>query len=645
MKYKISILFIFWLSNVNAQINQNDSLREIIIKDKKTTQIINTQTIDKQTQLQYQTNSLNHLLALHTNVFVKNYGVGSLSTISIRGSSAAQTAVLWHGLNLNNAMTGLADFSILPVSFFDEIKINYSSNTPNALAGHIELSNDKPNFTKKNIFQIGSAYESLQNSAVYASGLHANSHVELGIKGFYQHARNQFTYFNREKETFEKLTHAESETKGVIADLYVKLCSRQTISLHYWTQESTREIPAALFENRSTKNEKNQSTKALLAYSIQLNNWSTKTTLGMVNDRLDYSDSLIALSTRSHAITLPLTETIQLFPSSHQKITIQASAIYSKLITDKHEDLQRAYLSVHYDIEPRWRKLFIQSFIQQEFTNVFTLPLIAGFNIKRKLYKEYYLNASISSNYRTPTLNELYFTPGGNINLKPETSRNLEGGIEQTVNKRQYSLKTRSTLFTRDVKNWIVWYGGAILTPHNIQKVWSRGVEIDASFRYQLESVKPEPALKKKKIKIVDKVQSSNRKQATNLHFQLLYSYTLSTTKESAIANDYSVGKQLPYVPRYQVKMNMGLTKNLFEIYYVYAYTGYRFVTTDESEYLLPYNTHNLFASYQLHLGKQHQLLTTFKVNNILNKSYESIVGRIMPGRNFSVGLNYWFKH
>jgi hypothetical protein len=55
--------------------------------------------------------------------------------------------------------------------------------------------------------------------------------------------------------------------------------------------------------------------------------------------------------------------------------------------------------------------------------------------------------------------------------------------------------------------------------------------------------VKPEPALEIKEIQIVDQVQSSNRKQATNLHFQLLYSYTLSTTKESAIANDYSVGK------------------------------------------------------------------------------------------------------
>ena len=90
--------------------------------------------------------------------------------------------------------------------------------------------------------------------------------------------------------------------------------------------------------------------------------------------------------------------------------------------------------------------------------------------------------------------------------------------------------------------------------------------------------------------------------------------------------------------------MNIGFTKNAFDISYVYAYTGYRFVTTDESEYLLPYNTHNIFASYTLKANYKHQLLTTFKINNILNKSYESIIGRIMPGRSFAVGLNYKFR-
>jgi vitamin B12 transporter len=97
-------------------------------------------------------------------------------------------------------------------------------------------------------------------------------------------------------------------------------------------------------------------------------------------------------------------------------------------------------------------------------------------------------------------------------------------------------------------------------------------------------------------------------------------------------------------VPRYQLKLNFGFTKNAFDLNYVYAYTGYRFVTTDESEYLLPYNTHNLFASYTLRAKSNHALLSTFKINNILNKSYESIIGRVMPGRNFSVGFQYRFS-
>ena len=367
--------------------------------------------------------------------------------------------------------------------------------------------------------------------------------------------------------------------------------------------------------------------------------------MGFINDRLDYSDSIISFATQSNAITLPFTETIQLYPSPNQKITIKASAIHAKLLTDKQEDLQRAFLSVHYDIEPRWRKIYIQSFIQQEFTNVFTLPMIAGFNLKRRIYKEFYLTASISSNYRTPTLNELYFTPGGNKNLKPEISRNLEGGLEHTINKQQYLLQTRSTFFTRDVKNWIVWYGGAILTPHNIQKVWSRGLEIDATFSYKLGVEKQHPDMLIKEIQIVDKMQSSNRKQATTLKFQLLYAYTLSTTKESLITNDYSIGKQIPYVPRYQFKLNVGLSKDNFEFNYLYAYTGYRFVTTDESEYLMPYNTHNLFATYHWNIRNKHHVTSNLKVNNILNKSYESIVGRIMPGRNFSIGINYKFRN
>lgn len=641
MRYGFLILFLMHSCHLYAQINHKDTLREVFIKDRKAGIVSNTQTIDSNTLIQYQNTTLQNVLQLHSNVFVKNYGIGSLSTISIRGSSAAQTAVLWHGVNINNAMTGISDFSILPVSFFDEIKINYSGNTANAPAGHIELNNEKPVFRKRTEVNTGGAYESLQNGAGYASVLLAGRKYSINVKGFYQQSNNRFTYYNPEKETYEKLIHADSKTKGILSDIYIKVFPDQTLALHLWTQESIRDIPPALFEKISTKHETTRSLKAIIDYEANKNKWSSKTSLGLMKDRLDYTDSLISFASHAEAVTIPLTETFLLLPSSRQKITLQASAIYSKLLTGNLEDLQRGFVSLHYEVEPLRRRTFIRTYLRKEYTNAFTLPWVAGLNIKQKIYKLHFITASVSSNYRTPTLNELYFTPGGNKNLKPETSRNLEGGVESNTLQGSHSLRTNATLFSRDVKNWIVWYGGSILTPHNIQRVWSRGLEVDMFYKFDIRDKGTSSELTE--VYVAGKPEQTIRHSSFNLH--LLYSYTLSTTKESAIANDYSIGKQIPYVPRYQLKMNIGYTQNNFDISYVYAYTGYRFVTTDESEYLLPYNTHNIFTSYVIAVKSKHHLLATFKLNNLLNKSYESIIGRVMPGRSFSVGLNYKFMN
>ncbi len=641
MRYFLLIILLLSSHGLFSQADKKDTLREVLIKNRKADIILNTQTIDSNILIQYQNTTLQNVLQLHSNVFVKNYGIGSLSTISIRGSSAAQTAVLWHGMNINNAMTGISDFSILPVSFFDEIKINYSGNNTNALAGHIELRNEKPVFSKCTEVSAGDAYESLQNGAGYASVLQAGKKYSVNVKGFYQQSKNEFTYYNPEKETYEKLIHADSKTKGILSDIYIKVLPDQTLALHLWTQESIREIPPALFEKISTKHETTRSLKAIIDYEVNKNRWSSKTSLGLMKDRLDYTDSLISFSSQAEAITMPLTETFLLQPSSRQKIILQASAICSKLLTGSLENLQRAFVSLHYEVEPKRGKTFIKTYLRKEYTNVFTLPWIAGLHIKQKIYRLNYITASVSSNYRTPTLNELYFTPGGNKNLKPETSRNLEGGIESNALQGSHSLKTNVSLFSRDVKNWIVWYGGSILTPHNIQRVWSRGLEVDMSYKFNISSKNARPELTEDYA--AGKSEKGIRYSSFNLH--LLYSYTLSTTKESSIANDYSIGKQIPYVPRYQLKLNIGYTKNNFDISYVYAYTGYRFVTTDESEYLLPYNTHNIFTSYILPVKSKHQFLATFKLNNLLNKSYESIIGRVMPGRSFSVGLNYKFRN
>lgn len=628
-----------------AQSLLQDTLREIVIKDKKAETGSRGQHIDSAVIQQYKHTSLQQLLQLHSNTFIKNYGVGSFSTISIRGSSAAQTAVWWQGLNINNAMSGISDFSMLPVSFFDEIKINYTGSSTQALGGNIELNSSKAIFQKQNEISAGAGYESLQNGAASIAVLHSTEKFRISVKGYHQQSKNRFTYYNPEQELYQQMQHANSQSQGLLTDLYVKIRAQQQFSVHGWAQQTAREIPPATFEKVSMKHDAHSSLRAIAHYMVSSGKISSKTSLGIMNDQLAYEDTLISFSTRARSLTLPFKEKLEVFLSSNQKISVTGSIVYARLLRSDPADLQRASMSLNYEAGLLRNKLLLHSFIQKEASNVFTLPWIVGLQLKQKLYRQHFFMASVSSNYRVPTLNELYFVPGGNKDLKPEVSRNVEGGIESTFKHSGHLFITNASFYTRDVKNWIVWYGGSILTPHNIQQVWSRGLEVDFKYHYILKPPADvaQPATHGIQRRVKSYAEKTTGESALSL--QVLYAYTLSTTRSSAIAADYSIGKQIPYVPRYQVKLNAGYGHGAFDLHYIYAYTGYRFITTDESAFLLPYNTHNLQLGYNWSVSAKHRLLATFSINNLLNKSYESITGRVMPGRNVVVGLHYRLKY
>ncbi|MBK7692229.1 MAG: TonB-dependent receptor [Bacteroidetes bacterium] len=658
MKFPILISCLLLVKALFAQENKTDTLQAVLIVNKKTEIHGGVQHIDSTSLQQFQSTSLQQVLQLHSNVFVKNYGIGSLSTISMRGSSAAQTAVLWQGIPMNNAMTGITDFSTVSVSLFDDIKINYNGSTPNIVGGIIELNNERPTFKNSREIAFGIGYESLQNTSLHMSVRASNAKQYVRIKVHSQQDKNHYNYYNADAEHFQKLTHARASTVAGIFDYYYKIKHNKILSVHSWNTLTDREIPAATFEKESAKKELNSSNRFVLQYDYKGSRYSSVSSLGFIHDQLKYEDSLISFKNTALAASVPFTETCNFYLNRRQKVGIEYRALLQKLLSAGSEHLLRNSVAIRYEAEPFYKKLFVSSFIQKEWSNVFTLPLIAGINIRQKLFREHFLFASLASNFRSPTLNELFFTPGGNKNLKPETSNNLEGGIENHLKHGAHSFKATSMIYSRDVRNWIVWYGGSILTPHNIQRVWSRGLEMDLNYRYEIRDMRYEIRDKRNEIsdkrfeneeylktaEIIKNTKANSKARHSSFKINVLYAYTLSTTKESEIANDYSIGKQIPYVPRYQAKINLGYTNNDFELSYVYAYTGYRFVTTDESDYLLPYNTHNVFTSYALRAQSHHVLLGTFKINNILNKSYESIVGRVMPGRNFSVGILYRFN-
>ncbi len=66
--------------------------------------------------------------------------------------------------------------------------------------------------------------------------------------------------------------------------------------------------------------------------------------------------------------------------------------------------------------------------------------------------------ASVSRNFRFPSLNDLYFLPGGNPDLKKEHGFTYDGGVSFAVGRGgSYSLHGEATWFDSYIDNWIVW--------------------------------------------------------------------------------------------------------------------------------------------------------------------------------------------
>ncbi len=636
MKRYLTILCIIFVQSLVAQDTTHVLKNAFIYEQKKEIQFSDIQPVSQAIINNFQNTTLQQLLEMHSNVFVKNYGISTLSTISIRGSSAAQTQVNWHGVNINHAATGLTDFSTLAVSMFDHIDIQYSSSFKNtSLSGSVNLDDSKPEFKRDFKMKAALGYESLQNISVLASVLYLDQVVYNKTKIMVNHAQNMYSFYNEDKDDMQSNKHAKSKQIGVMNDFAVNIRSKHVLSIYSWLQHTQREIPATTFEPFSAKEESILSFRNIFEFKPKGNDYySTTSSLATLLDHYSYEDSTVHIQSKVFTLTLPYSQTFHLKLNKNNNFYFKLMGRSSFMLNQSNNNLHTIGFNSSFTRENILKRIAVKLFVQKEFSNIFSLPMVYSLstNVKIKYGLDAYAN--LSSNYRMPTLNELYYNPGGNIDLKPEISRNIESGFNYTKTYHQHSLLLGTAFYKRKVDQWIAWYGNSILTPHNIQQVESKGFEMNLNYDVILKKYQ-KPVVGYDIILIGRKYPSY-----TTLKSSILYAYTLSTTQQSAIANDYSIGKQIPYVPRYQFKMSVGFQHKNLEMHLVQTYTSYRFVTTDESQYLKPYAISTLWAAYHY----RYQALKgaiNLRFNNILNTAYQSIVGRVMPGRNGNISFTF----
>jgi outer membrane cobalamin receptor len=248
--------------------------------------------------------------------------------------------------------------------------------------------------------------------------------------------------------------------------------------------------------------------------------------------------------------------------------------------------------------------------------NNFLIPdFSAGLQLRISDAKEYYLKANISRNSKLPSMNDLFWIPGGNPELKNEYAfiYELSYKMKQKIST-AITMSSDLALFTNRIKDMIQWHPGeySFWTAGNIQSVNSGGIESSLAIDYICNNLKG--------------------------RFSADYSYIRAFTTSPDDGKSVSVGKQLMYVPENQANASMRVFYKNIHSAWSSNFTGRRYITTDNTEYLPGYLLNDFMAGIGFNL-KGSSLDVDLNVFNLFNVNYQSIAHFPLPGRSFTVKI------
>lgn len=599
------------------------------------------------------TRSLSDLLSENTPVFIKNHGRGALASASFRGTAASHTQVNWNGIPINTPMAGMVDFSLIPVYIIDELNLRHGSASvadgSGGIGGSINLRNSVRWDSKdriKYVQGIGS-FHTFDEFFQLGAG---NSKFRMKTRLYNNYSKNDFQFINRGIGTLDpesgRIIHpmetndaAAYLRAGVLQEFYYRPQANQLMSLKYWGQFADRSIPRPTsYEGPDHSNLNNQQdadhrvvadwqiyglhNKLLIrsGYSLKQLEFTQKNQIpGLGLIPAIYSESL----QKSAFNTLSYSRDLQPDFSMEGSLDFNFHKVHSSdSVSQTGYERQRSewslFLSAHKSFADRFN---VNLMMRQELVDGRLSPFIPFLGIDFRMLKgvDLILKGNVTRNYHLPTLNDLYWQPGGNPDLLPEEGFSVETGLEFQKQFSHHLLKTELTLYRSDIHNWIIWTPSfkGFWEPRNIRRVLSKGVEYFIQF------------------------QGGN----SQIGYKLIgtYAYTSSVNYgDPLVWSDESYGKQLVYIPLHSGNLMLHCSFRKWFINYQYNTYSKRYTTSSndltQRTSFYPYFMNDVGAGRDFQIGEL-VFSAELKVYNLFNESYHSILFRPMPGRNFNLVL------
>ena len=612
--------------------------------------------------------SMADILQKNSTVFVKSYGRATESLVEFRGTSPSHTQVTWNGMRINSPMLGTLDFSTIPAYFIDEANLYHGASSINllggGLGGAVEMVN-RPVHKQGWGVQLVQGIGSFDTYDDFARLTYRNSRFSSSTRVGWSKADNDYPYTNYDKKvdvrdaSGKKIGsyHPEERNKSgyfddlnLLQELYSTLSDADKMEASVWYTHSKRGLPFLSVDYKDDADFHNEQMANTLRGVLSWTHATDPLTIA-AKAGYSYSDVGYEYYTTRQTMTNSITSSrsysntafLQASADWHvtQRLLLMGGADFYYNHVNSHdrspfhtgENFNLGRPEYHANLQARWRPVDVFSVAavvrQEVYKNDWVAPipaLFADLILCRPL--NLVLKASVARNYRYPSMDDLYFQPGGNPNLRPEKGFTYDAGIEMGVQRKSWTLRGNLTAFDSHISDWILWTPNlkGFWEPSNVKKVHNYGLEasLDGSLFLPLTS------------------------HSTPLKITLGGNFAWTPSKnvgEPVNANDDSYGKQLPYVPVVSANAHLRVQWRSWTLAGLWTHYSERFTTTSNevshiTGRLKPYYMTDLSLE-KTFLWGQTQWSLKGVVNNLFSTEYVTVLSRPMPRRNYEIYLTF----
>jgi vitamin B12 transporter len=619
--------------------SQNDdlwkiNLHEINISETSTPKHLQTnhvQKINNSIQETYSSVPLSVTLSKSSPVYIKQDMPG-LASISIRGTSADHTAIMWGALNINSLTLGHSNVANLSTFLFEDIEIIYGSASTilgtDAIGGAVLLNSStlKPEKIQLDITQSVASFHN------YFSGIKLSipfKKLYINTKLYNMQGRNDFVFSNPYRFDYET-NIAEQDTQknaglhnyGIIQEIEYKFSTKTDIKGMLWFENNFHEVQPNMSANYfggAYETISNTHLRSQLKLKHTINSQVESVVWGgYVKDFQVYKLNDTIMTNRyliKPELFYKLTNNIEFVAGENAQIILADVHSYSE---QKKEIRLQTYFSVkanykRFNITGSYRNNYVTDYKAR---NVPALTIC--YHLLKKEYTSSRIRGTVANSYKIPTLNDRFWGTQGNKDLKEESGINYELGNDITHIKNNIRLKFNTNIFYKKIENWIQWSNkGSDWYPENFKQVTSKGIEVFSETNIQFD----------------------NWVASVNANYSFIDAVESKTYNE----NYKNTSLQMFYTPKHIGGLLLSINRDKWKLITSYNYYDKVYTVNDISQpngrrSLDSYSLINISLMKEI-IYKSKSIFISGSINNILNTSYMVIPNYATAGRNYSINI------